>query len=162
MILAATGHRPHKLRLGGAPGSRFKLIDFAQEWLSHLEPDEVISGMALGWDQAVAWAALRLEIPLIAALPFKGQERSWSSWQKQQYEEILSKAARIHVVCPWSFTIAYQRRDEWMVNRADEILALWDGSPSGTGYTIKYAEEWKPLAQIHNVWPEWEKRLGNA
>jgi len=36
-----------------------------------VEPTHVISDMALGWDMAVAIAMLKLNIPLIFAVPFE-------------------------------------------------------------------------------------------
>jgi hypothetical protein len=36
-----------------------------------VEPTHVISDMALGWDLAIAIAMLKLNIPLIAAVPFE-------------------------------------------------------------------------------------------
>jgi hypothetical protein len=40
-----------------------------------MEPTHVISDMALGWDMAVAFAMLKLNIPLIFAVPFEGQNQ---------------------------------------------------------------------------------------
>ncbi|MEG3958811.1 hypothetical protein [Microcoleus sp. herbarium2] len=40
-----------------------------------MEPTHVISDMALGWDMAVAIAMLKLNIPLIFAVPFEGQNQ---------------------------------------------------------------------------------------
>ena len=33
------------------------------------------------------------------------------------------------------------KRNEEMVNIADEILIIWDGSSKGTAYTVKYAKK---------------------
>jgi hypothetical protein len=76
MILAATGHRPDKL--GGYDLSIYrKLVGLAYSYLRKQTPDVVISGMALGWDQAVAEAAVKASTPFIAAIPFRGQESKW-------------------------------------------------------------------------------------
>lgn len=32
-----------------------------------------------------------------------------------------------------------QKRNRYMVEHADLILAVWDGQPSGTGMTVTYA-----------------------
>ena len=73
MIIAATGHRPDKL---GGYGSIVadRLFHLAYETLEELAPTLVISGMALGWDMAVAEAAFCLDIPFHAYRPFEGQE----------------------------------------------------------------------------------------
>lgn len=55
MIVAGTGHRPNKL--GGYGDDVFeRLVALARTYLWHMEPWHVISGMALGWDQALAQA----------------------------------------------------------------------------------------------------------
>ena len=33
-----------------------------------------------------------------------------------------------------------QKRNEYMVNNSDYVIAVWDGKPSGTGNTVRYAE----------------------
>jgi hypothetical protein len=40
-----------------------------------MEPTHVISDMALDWDMAVAIAMLKLNIPLIFAVSFEGQNQ---------------------------------------------------------------------------------------
>lgn len=51
MIICATGHRPNKL--GGYGRDVYaRLVKLAYDYLAVQKPDAVISGMALGWDQA--------------------------------------------------------------------------------------------------------------
>ena len=33
-----------------------------------------------------------------------------------------------------------RRRNQAMVDRADLLITIWDGSPSGTGSTVRYAK----------------------
>lgn len=158
-IVAATGHRLNKL-LQHIPQIDVDLEErmfmLARDHLIELRPSEVISGMALGWDTAVALAALDLGIPLTCACPFEGQERLWSARQQMRYRDILSKAARVVYVCRHKLNIAFQERNEWMVDRASHILALWDGTPGGTANCIEYAERW--CSRVENLWQEWIER----
>ena len=94
MIVAATGHRPDKLG-GYGEAVRDRLIDGAMRYMEQEKPDEVISGMALGWDQAWAIAAIRLGIPLICALPFEGQFSKWPQESQYWWGEIVGRAARV-------------------------------------------------------------------
>ena len=42
-----------------------------------------------------------------------------------------------------------QKRNEYMVDLADVVIAVWDGSNSGTGNCIKYAQKCgKEIIQI--------------
>lgn len=38
---------------------------------------------------------------------------------------------------PWLM----QKRNEFMVDRVDTVLAVWDGSDGGTGNCVKYAKK---------------------
>ncbi len=158
MIRAATGHRPEKLG-GHDSRTRLALGGLAIEHLMKTEPDQVISGMALGWDQAIAAAALVLGIPLIAAVPFEGQAKRWPVEAQRRYDSILSDAAEVHFVSQLTYGTqhevnqAMQTRNVWMVDRADRMSALWDGSWGGTFNCIEYAR--KRDVPVDNLWNRW-------
>lgn len=166
-IVAATGHRPDKLGFGARGYTepvRLKLVAFARQQLEGLAPQKVISGMALGWDQAVAEAALDLGVPLLAAVPCDDQDITWPFMSRKRYRDVLSRTGvETHVVCPGPYKPwKMQARNEWMVDRASLLLALWDGSPGGTANAVGYFHV--KLARCHdgtvsrfrNVWAEWE------
>jgi uncharacterized phage-like protein YoqJ len=45
-----------------------------------------------------------------------------------------------------------QKRNEWMVDHADAVIAVWDGSPSGTANCIGYArKKRRPILVIDPV-----------
>lgn len=140
-IYAATGHRPDKLG-GYGPRIDDRLRNLAYSFFVAAKPDEAVSGMALGWDMAFAEAALTLGIPLTAAIPFAGQESKWPTASQERYRNILARAARSVIVCDGGYSSAkMQTRNEWMVDKCDRLVALWDGSPGGTGNCIKYARQ---------------------
>lgn len=158
MIVAGTGHRPDKLYLGYSDEGLKILVKLAVIYLkSSPEPiDAVISGLALGWDTALALAAVKLKIPLIAAIPFEGQEKMWKEsdvirWQKlKEYAQLTGK---VHIVCKGGYSPAkMQTRNKWMVDNCHEVVSLWDGSPGGTKNCINYAEGKK---KIKNLWEEY-------
>ena len=158
MIIAATGHRPEKL--GGHDNQvRLALGGLATEYLSQTQPEKVIVGMALGWDQAVAGACAALRIPFIAAIPFEGQESRWPEDSQRRYFRLLGMAEEVEVIgiletgSAHEVSAAMQARNEWMVDRADRMLALWDGSWGGTFNCIKYAQ--KIGLPIDNLWQRW-------
>jgi uncharacterized phage-like protein YoqJ len=138
--VSGTGHRPDKL--GGYTEEAFnKLVEVAENALTQLKPDEVISGMAMGWDMALAQAAINKEIPFIAAVPFIGQEKMWQKNTKDYYNELLSKAKEVVIVCEGGYS-AYkmQVRNEWMVDNSDLVLVMHNGDTSGGTYNcVKYA-----------------------
>lgn len=154
MIICGTGHRPDKLG-GYGDEIKNKLQNLATNWLiSNKNINGVISGMALGWDQALASAAISLNIPLLAALPFKNQDCKWPEKSQKEFADILSKASKIVIVSEGEFTSKkMQIRNEYMVNNSDFILALWNGSSGGTSNCIKYADKKNKL--IVNLWKQY-------
>lgn len=147
MIVAATGHRLHILPGYKGDGSshrlRAALLETAMDALEEWHPEEVISGMATGWDMAVAAAAMMLNVPFRAYVPFEGQDRLWSAADRTMYRSLLDEAAAVRVFSPVERKSAYIERDRAMVDDSSRLLALYCGDPrSGTGQTIQYAEGW--------------------
>lgn len=148
--LAATGHRPDKLG-GYSEAIDSRLRHLARTAIETLEPSQCISGMALGWDMAFAEAAIEVGVPLCAALPFVGQESLWPEASQRRYAGILARAASVVTVCPPIYSAKKMiLRDEWMVDNADMLLALWNGTRGGTYHTVHYAERRK--LPICNLW----------
>lgn len=157
MILAGTGHRPDKLG-GYTEQAATSLRQFLRKELARMNPKCCISGMALGYDQALAWACVDLEIPFVAAIPFKGQEALWPHHAQLQYRELLAKAVGQHYICdPGYAAWKMQKRNCWMVhqlkNKEDRVLALWNKSEGGTGNCVRYAKE--QGVGVLNLWDSW-------
>ena len=156
-IVSVTGHRPHKLG-GYGKATEDALYLVAYEALEQMKPDAVVSGMALGWDQAVVRACLDLNIPYTAALPFPGQEDRWPKETQTTYHEYLKQAAHIQIVNPPPYRPhKLHERNEWMVTHSDKVLALWDGARDGRTYQgVRYAMVCgKP---IYNAWGLFSKQ----
>ena len=153
MIVCATGHRPNKLG-GYGLDVKTKLEQLAFTWLEEHKPDKAISGMALGWDQAFARAAIELNIPLVAAIPFTGQEQAWPDSSQKEWKRLVDAAYEVVIVSEGGYAAwKMQKRNEWMVDQSDMVLALWDGSSGGTCNCIKYAN--KVSRPISNLWTNW-------
>lgn len=164
MIVAGTGHRP--ATLGGlgltvvqkerwyANGTAI-----AFSYLRYRKPSAVISGMALGWDQMLAQAALDAGIPLTAAVPFEGQDSLWPHSDQVRYAKLLGRAHEVVVVSPGDYSAwKMQVRNVWMVDRCDRLVALFDGvSPGGTRNCVNFAT--RKRAPVDNLWPCWTGRM---
>lgn len=112
-------------------------------WLRELKPEHVISGMALGWDQAVAIAAIKLNIPLVAAVPFQGQDARWPTSSQQLYRQILARAHHVNVISTGGYShTAMQARNRWMVDHSHQLLALCHPARlGGSQHCLAYAHQ---------------------
>lgn len=161
-ILAVTGHRPDKLGRYDEE-SEIKLVAFAVKQLDRIREkgrlSYIITGMALGWDQAIAAAAYELGIPFHAYIPFRGQELRWNHENQRIYHKWLEEADKVVVCSPGGYAVwKMQVRNEMMVDKCTYLLALWDGSAGGTANCVGYAtESRRPLANITNCWDAWRK-----
>ena len=102
-----------------------------------------ISGMAPGVDIWAAEIVLRLrekgaDIKLICASPFEGFEKRWPDWERR-YNAILEKADLVRFICKGNIPGVHQIRNEWMVDHATRVIAVFNGEKSGTKNTIDYA-----------------------
>lgn len=120
-------------------------------------PSSVTTGVALGWDIAVAREAIEMGIPHRAAIPFAKQHELWSDAQKKEYEWVLSNSEVVYT----SNEISYAKelmlsRNVWMVDNTSAIFAFYNYKiVSGTAHCVKYARS-KGKA-INNYWDLWQR-----
>lgn len=163
-VCACTGHRTQNLpfRFDETDERCVKLKEKLYEIIENLilkkDVTHFISGMALGVDTYFAEIILELrdekypEITLEAAIPCETQAERWLEPQRDRYYSILSRCDKEKML-QTSYTVGcMQRRNEYMVDCCDYLIAVWDGSPSGTGSTVKYAGECgKEIIQINPI-----------
>lgn len=152
MPIAVTGHRPDKI--GG-----YDFYNPVRTWvreqlkrkLLDLRPQYAISGMALGVDQDFAYVCLEIGVPFLAAIPFVGQESRWPEASQQFYRDLMARAYHVVVVSPGGYAAwKMQTRNEYMVNLCRVLIAVWDGTPGGTGNCVRYAERvGRPIERIN-------------
>ena len=165
ITVCTAGHRPHGIP--GLDGGREHyntwntLAKLVEAWIAQHQPGTVITGMARGWDTIVAEAAIRYSIPLVCAIPFPGQIDKWPSLDKEIWARIIRyshKCGKVHTISPVYLSTVHQTRNQWMVDRADAVLALWSGKPSGTANCVKYAQsQGKPVI---NFWTQFQSGTG--
>jgi uncharacterized phage-like protein YoqJ len=156
LIICGTGHRPSKL--GGYGEDVFwDLVRLCHWALDTLKPKLVITGGAIGFDQALAQAALDKGIPYKMYLPFEGQESTWPLQGQVRYNQLVLASAEARYICSPGFeNWKMQARNEAMVNDSGYVLCLWDGSSGGTGNCVRYAKQKnKPMG---NLWDRWQRR----
>ena len=153
LSVAVTGHQPFLLG-GYGDEVAVRLRDLAGAWLADHRPREVVSGLAAGWDTAVASAALLTGIPLVAALAYRKQASHWPAEAAEQHESFVAAASEVFVYSEEKSHGCYSRRDRWVLERSDLVLALWSGADGGTARAISHAESLgKPIV---NLWKQWD------
>ncbi len=155
MIVTGTGHRPNKLGGKSAPVTA-ALIRLAAASLKRYDASLLITGMALGWDQALADAAIQIGIPFHAYPPFWGQQDRWPMVDQKRYVQLIEKAEKVVTASEGGYSAwKMQKRNELMVDAGGMLLALWNGSEGGTANCVGYAAH--TGVRVVNVWPSWEK-----
>jgi uncharacterized phage-like protein YoqJ len=99
--------------------------------------------MALGFDTILTLAAIDLKIPVLAAIPFEGQESKWPESSQRLYFKLLSNPLVEKWICApggWN-NHKFDHRNRKMCDRATELLACFWGGAGGTWNTVRYAVE---------------------
>ena len=147
---AFTGYRPSKMPWGYDETDarcvefRFRLRE-ALEYLIGQGYTNFMSGGALGFDQMAAEMVLSLRekypwVRLVMVIPFDGQADKWSREQRGRWLEIIEASDRvIHISHEYDKGVFF-KRNHYLVENADLLLAAFDGQPGGTAGTVAYAK----------------------
>lgn len=160
MIIAGTGHRPKRLGLSFSLKDEELLTNFIIEEIQKIKPlpTTIISGMAQGFDMALANATIKLKKDLWAYVPFLGQEIKWPQLAQERYNDLLKKAAKVDIISGGGYeNWKFHKRDKAMVDSAEKMIALYDNVPKGgTAGTIKYAhEKGKGVINLWSIWTQY-------
>ena len=103
-----------------------------------------ITGMALGVDTYAAQILLNLKnkyhITVEAAVPCRSQPDKWNAADRARYSELLAGCDIVTVLSEEYTPDCMYKRNQYMVDNSDMLVAVYDGKGGGTGQTVKYAE----------------------
>lgn len=145
-----TGYRPQKLPFKGENDpacTALKSRIYAEiERLCEHGAGEFYTGMAIGVDMWCAEAVLKLktvhpEVRLTALLPCRGQDQRWSFEDQRRYNEILKLCDRVECLSQVYTRDCMFKRNRALVNSCDLLVAVYDGKPGGTKYTVDLAQQ---------------------
>lgn len=152
-VCAFTGYRPAKLPFSAEKDPaclalKMRLKDEIYNAVSDGYTD-FVCGMALGSDTWAAELVLEVKetlsgikpIHLHAYLPFPGQDARWSAQSRRRYREILEQCDSVTEICSHYTPDSMDRRNRAMVQRANRLIAVFDGKKGGTANTIRMAHE---------------------
>ena len=145
-----TGHRPDKLPWGEEERDP-RCLRLKRSLARAVEDAYVsgcrrfISGMARGCDLYFAEAVLELrerhdDIELECARPCETQADSWPRAQQERYRSILDRCNYETLVQHRYDRFCMIRRNQYMVDRSQRLIAVYNGAPKGGTYqTLLYA-----------------------
>ena len=152
-----TGHRPKSLPWG-YDETKESCIKFKQDLEKIFEGairyglTTFLTGMAEGFDMIGTEVLLKLRkkhnIQIIAVVPCVGQELKWNPSQQKRYNDILEQCDNTIYLSPHYTPTCMNDRNKYMVDNSSVCIACWNGKPSGTYNTIKYAKENKCKIKI--------------
>ena len=101
-----------------------------------------ISGMTLGAGIWCAETVLELKaahpITLECAIPCETQAANWREPDRGRWVSIVER-------CDWETMLqtrytadCFQKRTRYMIDRSDFVIAVWNGTPGGTGRAVTY------------------------
>lgn len=144
-----TGHR--KL-----PRDKIELIrhSLRQEIIAAVKDGytRFLSGFADGADLLFADAVVELSqlyghISLEAVLPYKGRLRNPDT----EFQRLIGACRKISWMQEEYSKYSFHQRNRVLVNASSLVIAVYDGSSGGTGYTVNYAR--KQGREIHIIHP---------
>lgn len=144
-----TGHRPQTLGFGEKTKKCDNLKEQIRTEIVKLIENEgvrhFISGMAVGVDTYAAKIVLELkksypDVTLECAIPCENQAEKWHEPERNTYFDIIEHCDKETLLQKQYTPDCMQKRNEYMVDHSDFVIAVWNGKPSGTGNTVNYAK----------------------
>ena len=159
---AFTGYRLQKMPFGFDEADS-RCIDFKHRLYDTLETligkgyIHFLSGGALGMDMFAAEAILHLKrkypwITLEIVRPYDTQSSKWDPKYQKRYEHILAAADTVTETGHAFTKSCLFRRNRYLVDHCDLLLAAYDGLPGGTAMTVDYAKQ--SHVQVQLIAPE--------
>lgn len=105
-----------------------------------------ITGMSPGVDIWAAEIVLQSKTPvrplkLICAIPYKEYGKTRDYNYNLSYKRIICQADLVKEIFPRYSTFCYKKRNEWMVDHSNRIIAFYNGTEDGTKEIINYASK---------------------
>ena len=151
-VCCFTGHRLQSLPFGfdenGEGCVKLKTVLKAEiiKLFEECSVTDFISGMAIGVDMYAAEFVLELknqypQITLECAIPCENQSAKWNEPTRDRYFDIISRCDKETLLQTHYTPDCMQKRNQYMVDKTDYVIAVWNGTGSGTGNTVRYAQK---------------------
>lgn len=152
-VCSFTGYRPSKLPfLTDKKSEKYRLLrELLKAEIIGLAKKNITffqTGMARGIDLLCGEIVLELrrefDVHLFCAIPCKNQCRGWSGADVEAYNRLLSAASGVTYITSENYRDGcMMKRNRFLVDTSQYILAVYDGQRGGTMSTINYAKKKK-------------------
>lgn len=145
MIVAISGHRPEKIE------DPLDVKIFLRREFARLNPARIIQGCASGVDLWAGEVAISMGIDVTSAKPWRGFKPRKAD--RKLYDYVINNSKEVidvddSIVYPGVWV--YPKRNKWMVDNADLLVAVWDGTAGGTKNCGDYAMKRNvPIIRYH-------------
>lgn len=162
-LVLVTGLRPGEL--GGydanpvCDGVRARLAETLAGMVAIDGALTVVSGLRLGAEMLGAEAALALDLPLVAVLPYPDPDKPWPASSRTHFADLLRGAQRAITLeerSPATKQLAgaaLGRRDAWLAKQVDAAVVVWDHEDDATGRLVALLERQLGADQVLLVHP---------
>ena len=130
-------------------GHRTLAKDFSRERLKEVlrslilqGVEDFYNGLALGFDMVTAETLVELRaefshIKIHGCIPFYGQENRFSTEDKARYVKLVKECDDVVILSDAYTRGCYFKRNDYMVERADVLLAYCHSDKGGAAYTVR-------------------------
>lgn len=156
-----SGHRPEKLPDGGNISSPIMGVIKSllyQEIAAAVDDGYTcfITGLARGIDLIAGELVLDMKrkdpkIKLVAAIPYRAQPKNLKNYEKFIYGCILNEADKTVYISEKYHKGCMQQRNQFMIDNSSRLIAAIDDYRSGTGQTIRLAENAGIEVRVINI-----------
>lgn len=155
-----TGHRPQILKFlwneecEMCKNLKMQIKNTITELIEKENATHFISGMALGVDMICAEIVLELkktypQITLECAIPCETQAAKWTEKYRDRYFNTIIASDKETLLQTHYTADCMMKRNKYMVDKSDIVVAVWNGSKGGTANTVNYAKQsGKTIKQI--------------
>ena len=148
MICAFTGHRPERLPWGqNEDDARCAALKTLLRRTVREVYDRGFHTFLCGCDQYFAEAVLAARADgaqnarLCALVPCPSQPDGWDAASRTRYWALLAACDQVEVLEDHYSPGCMLRRNHEMLRRAQLLISVYDGTPSGTAATVRRAEQ---------------------
>jgi hypothetical protein len=170
MIVSGFGHTPETFGGWESEISYHQMVSFAASRVLINSETAFVTKAEVGWEMALAEAALHLGIPTMVLVPFSGYQADIPNFWNQKYTLILENSPVVKAISdlkPGSTYEAFnlmENTNDWIFDYTKEkngkFYVLWNGEKDDSAYKVRRSE--RMGVEVINFWKEFNSGLNRS